>query len=133
MPTTPAMAATVAMRQAPVARAVCQPPAALICDQASSSATGTMTQEIQRRTRSVPSWSSEPTLEKRRASRASRWGVGPLAHGGGAHEPLPRRDRGARQDPVAQGGDRKSTRLNSSHLCISYAVFCLKKKKNIKT
>src|SRR5436189_3969711 len=28
--------------------------------------------------------------------------------------------------------DRKSTRLNSSHRCISYAVFCLKKK-NIKT
>src|SRR5436189_1834171 len=28
-------------------------------------------------------------------------------------------------DPV----DRKSTRLNSSHRCISYAVFCLKKKK----
>src|SRR5256885_9040262 len=26
--------------------------------------------------------------------------------------------------------DRKSTRLNSSHLVISYAVFCLKKKKN---
>ena len=31
-------------------------------------------------------------------------GVGPLAHGGGAHEPLPRRDRGARQDPGARGG-----------------------------
>src|SRR2546426_10448713 len=29
------------------------------------------------------------------------------------------------------GRDRKSTRLNSSHLVISYAVFCLKKKKNI--
>src|SRR2546426_5183955 len=29
-------------------------------------------------------------------------------------------------------GDRKSTRLNSSHLVISYAVFCLKKKKKIK-
>src|SRR5258708_30742533 len=28
--------------------------------------------------------------------------------------------------------DRKSTRLNSSHQIISYAVFCLKKKKNIK-
>src|SRR5437763_12539979 len=28
-----------------------------------------------------------------------------------------------------QGQDRKSTRLNSSHRCISYAVFCLKKKK----
>src|SRR5690625_5519175 len=27
------------------------------------------------------------------------------------------------------GGDRKSTRLNSSHVAISYAVFCLKKKK----
>src|SRR5436189_3939001 len=31
-------------------------------------------------------------------------------------------------DEVA-AGDRKSTRLNSSHRCISYAVFCLKKKK----
>src|SRR5689334_23825354 len=29
-------------------------------------------------------------------------------------------------------GDRKSTRLNSSHSSISYAVFCLKKKKKIK-
>src|SRR3989454_3824905 len=29
--------------------------------------------------------------------------------------------------------DRKSTRLNSSHLVISYAVFCLKKKKNPST
>src|SRR3712207_8375074 len=29
--------------------------------------------------------------------------------------------------------DRKSTRLNSSHANISYAVFCLKKKKNIKS
>src|SRR5437763_11998491 len=28
----------------------------------------------------------------------------------------------------ALAGDRKSTRLNSSHRCISYAVFCLKKK-----
>src|SRR5690554_3636166 len=30
-------------------------------------------------------------------------------------------------------GDRKSTRLNSSHVRISYAVFCLKKKKQKKT
>src|SRR5256885_8612937 len=29
--------------------------------------------------------------------------------------------------------DRKSTRLNSSHLVISYAVFCLKKKKKVST
>src|SRR5690554_7193748 len=32
------------------------------------------------------------------------------------------------QDPYGKG-DRKSTRLNSSHVRISYAVFCLKKKK----
>src|SRR2546426_8372754 len=31
---------------------------------------------------------------------------------------------------VCTGRDRKSTRLNSSHLVISYAVFCLKKKNN---
>src|SRR6202040_4262785 len=31
---------------------------------------------------------------------------------------------------LAVWGDRKSTRLNSSHMSISYAVFCLKKKKN---
>src|SRR2546426_8370914 len=34
------------------------------------------------------------------------------------------------QDNAAITPDRKSTRLNSSHLVISYAVFCLKKKKN---
>src|SRR5205814_5509979 len=32
-------------------------------------------------------------------------------------------------DQRREAGDRKSTRLNSSHLGISYAVFCLKKKK----
>src|SRR5688500_19922837 len=35
--------------------------------------------------------------------------------------------------PLALGQDRKSTRLNSSHLVISYAVFCLKKKNIYKT
>src|SRR2546430_10326311 len=33
-------------------------------------------------------------------------------------------------DPADREEDRKSTRLNSSHSQISYAVFCLKKKKN---
>src|SRR5437762_6147389 len=33
---------------------------------------------------------------------------------------------------IDRGQDRKSTRLNSSHRCISYAVFCLKKKKKNK-
>src|SRR3989442_4272779 len=34
--------------------------------------------------------------------------------------------------PKKQDADRKSTRLNSSHVRISYAVFCLKKKKKLK-
>src|SRR2546426_6753262 len=33
------------------------------------------------------------------------------------------------EEYLAIAGDRKSTRLNSSHLVISYAVFCLKKKR----
>src|SRR5437764_3909615 len=32
---------------------------------------------------------------------------------------------------MARNSDRKSTRLNSSHRCISYAVFCLKKKNRV--
>src|SRR5699024_12339445 len=48
----------------------------------------------------------------RPALHALVWGQRP------AHQPLPLRR------------DRKSTRLNSSHVSISYAVFCLKKKKN---
>src|SRR2546426_4129543 len=36
-----------------------------------------------------------------------------------------------RRKPSMLEQDRKSTRLNSSHLVISYAVFCLKKKKKI--
>src|SRR6266478_2537542 len=37
----------------------------------------------------------------------------------------------ARGGPRTRGEDRKSTRLNSSHSQISYAVFCLKKKKKL--
>src|SRR5215467_14883665 len=44
-----------------------------------------------------------------------RWATGGGVSPAAAHSPGP--------------GDRKSTRLNSSHLVISYAVFCLKKKK----
>src|SRR2546430_12802036 len=52
-------------------------------------------------------------------------------------EPGGRREqRPAPREPVRcsrrpPGSDRKSTRLNSSHSQISYAVFCLKKKKNM--
>src|SRR6266511_5301879 len=48
------------------------------------------------------------------------------------HPPGPRRDvRPARKSRPRR--DRKSTRLNSSHVKISYAVFCLKKKKKTKS
>src|SRR5215208_7371142 len=43
--------------------------------------------------------------------------------------PLPGAHTAAALDPRHPGADRKSTRLNSSHVAISYAVFCLKKKK----
>src|SRR3989442_6441302 len=59
----------------------------------------------------------------RRQPLAQRGGAGPRSAGASR---APRGDR-------AHGGahrDRKSTRLNSSHVRISYAVFCLKKKTN---
>src|SRR5699024_12014672 len=40
-------------------------------------------------------------------------------------------DHGDLPGAVGEDRDRKSTRLNSSHVSISYAVFCLKKKKNV--
>src|SRR2546426_11844151 len=45
--------------------------------------------------------------------------------------PVPPQHRSPERQPTLRGSssDRKSTRLNSSHLVISYAVFCLKKKK----
>src|SRR5947209_10632253 len=49
---------------------------------------------------------------------------GPLLLAGGQVE----RDYGTPAIVLATGKDRKSTRLNSSHANISYAVFCLKKK-----
>src|SRR2546427_9441032 len=54
----------------------------------------------------------------------------PVAHarGHGVHGARADAQRGARAD-VRGPADRKSTRLNSSHSQISYAVFCLKKKK----
>src|SRR4051812_49882482 len=42
------------------------------------------------------------------------------------------RRRRAAEPRAAGRRDRKSTRLNSSHMSISYAVFCLKKKKQFK-
>src|SRR5690606_39820461 len=47
-------------------------------------------------------------------------------------ELLELRDLGCARELFAQPTDRKSTRLNSSHVKISYAVFCLKKKMQIR-
>src|SRR2546426_3664309 len=61
------------------------------------------------------------------AARSAEPGLSVLSRHG-----LPRLHH-ARRDSAERPGeprlDRKSTRLNSSHLVISYAVFCLKKKK----
>src|SRR5258708_30629473 len=67
----------------------------------------------------------------------SRLRTGPARAAGSGARPRagrrPRRRRGRLGDRLhvvrLGGGDRKSTRLNSSHQIISYAVFCLKKKK----
>src|SRR5205807_8478618 len=65
---------------------------------------------------------AQPALPARQARQAGA----PAAPPG----PVP----GGRAAAAGRGRaeDRKSTRLNSSHLVISYAVFCLKKKKKIK-
>src|SRR5256885_6759605 len=58
-----------------------------------------------------------------------------LRQGGVWKEPVPvavsARVAPADVTPHGDSRDRKSTRLNSSHLVISYAVFCLKKKNDI--
>src|SRR5690349_24406723 len=62
----------------------------------------------------------------------------PISPPGGGDRPAAREERGTLPAPAAprvapdEERDRKSTRLNSSHVEISYAVFCLKKKKKEK-
>src|SRR5436190_16331640 len=62
------------------------------------------------------------TVEKERAE--TWWGGSPSHTCQAVLKGLPKR--------LGKYGDRKSTRLNSSHTVISYAVFCLKKKKKKK-
>src|SRR3989454_319010 len=81
-----------------------------------------------------------PRARRPRAGRHPRPGGGDRARRDRRAAPLPRRPRlflrarpNLRQPPLRghrRRADRKSTRLNSSHLVISYAVFCLKKKKH---
>src|SRR5438552_8400222 len=76
-------------------------------------------------------------LRNKHLNRASRpLGNPPLCSGSQRGRAMtPPDDRAASADYTGYGhsvGDRKSTRLNSSHQIISYAVFCLKKKKKNK-
>src|SRR5260221_12127272 len=75
-------------------------------------------------------WSASESFPARRSG--AQGGAGPRRNG--ARRPpatsrrAPRRSI-ARPRAARAKSDRKSTRLNSSHTVISYAVFCLKKKK----
>src|SRR5437762_5676751 len=68
----------------------------------------------------------------RHRDRASHGGLGALAAVDGFAHAAEDEDvvvhRESEQDDEEEERDRKSTRLNSSHRCSSYAVFCLKKK-----
>src|SRR5690242_21525777 len=67
------------------------------------------------------------------AGRSQRGPGGPPLPGGAPEGWLPEEVPALPQPRDCSGeGDRKSTRLNSSHMSISYAVFCLKKKKKKK-
>src|SRR5438309_7900803 len=66
---------------------------------------------------------SFPTRRSSDLSTAPRSSAGPSPHGN-----VPSGIATAGSSARTEGGDRKSTRLNSSHSSISYAVFCLKKK-----
>src|SRR3989454_4733340 len=65
--------------------------------------------------------------------RSCRQQLGEPRRPRGRREVEKERDERLQQEDIDEVGrdaeDRKSTRLNSSHLVISYAVFCLKKKK----
>src|SRR5690625_6483005 len=87
----------------------------------------------------LPIWSAPGSVEAVRAGRravrptAAGWRgrsqLGPLGLQGAAGAHGAAAAVGVHAGGDLRPGDRKSTRLNSSHVAISYAVFCLKKKK----
>src|SRR3712207_7293893 len=79
----------------------------------------------------LPIWPWMTEGEVRQTTRPARGvdrGRGPHHHPARPGPPAPTAGRPRREVDAL---DRKSTRLNSSHANISYAVFCLKKKKTI--
>src|SRR3989454_9210036 len=83
--------------------------------------------------RSRPSGSHSLRSRTRRPRAGARRRPGPESRAptlaGRYRRPYVSTPRGRSRGGRAENRDRKSTRLNSSHLVISYAVFCLKKKK----
>src|SRR5690625_4146703 len=82
-------------------------------------------------TRATPALDGDAAQARRQRARRTMWGSAivfilvALWYGFIYESPEDRAERIANKDIK----DRKSTRLNSSHVAISYAVFCLKKKK----
>src|SRR2546422_8081955 len=72
--------------------------------------------------------SDDPPIERREVHQPRGLDHSPRVKSGNFIGALP-----LATDISESGKDRKSTRLNSSHGYISYAVFCLKKKKKIAT
>src|SRR5256885_9620809 len=71
---------------------------------------------------------SHEAVAQRRASAAPRVAVHDVARGTRRVEPPPVGAEREAEERARLREDRKSTRLNSSHLVISYPAFCLKKK-----
>src|SRR5438874_9041809 len=97
-----------------------------------SPAPSRMRSNARMRPRKLAMWSSFlPALLRSTCSRVTPTGA---TNSGGSSTPCPNESDKVSQNFFAQkeiagSEDRKSTRLNSSHVEISYAVFCLKKKK----
>src|SRR3712207_7407418 len=68
-----------------------------------------------------------------KAGDIDRGGDGDVLHVGLRQAPIPAPSEAKGTDSLGERPDRKSTRLNSSHANISYAVFCLKKKTVVRT
>src|SRR5256885_9426169 len=79
--------------------------------------------------RSFPAGFTPATMQQLFASWREFCAVGPAVELTVVPE-LPDIGRFGGRARAVEAADRKSTRLNSSHLVISYAVFCLKKKHN---
>src|SRR5690606_40074676 len=94
--------------------------------------------ECSRHLRDLPSFPTRRSSDLTGRAAFLQLGLRRLVHFHRAHE-LRRQQRIAdaapdvvplaQHEPIRRPEDRKSTRLNSSHVKISYAVFCLKKKK----